>query len=468
MSDNLEKIFLDVARKLKRKKRKRLAQRIALFSAILALVAGAIYWFSIGGAIIKIGNLTIDRSLLIFSIIGLTIIFSLVIYTVKNRRSRKSSDFSPLSSLSIQLNRLKRVKRQYLFGFGLLFVVIIAQANLDLILNPFNNWMVQLRYNTKPPTLNSPWPWKERATIHPVVANMPSDVETSIKSVAEYIAKQEPDPYLRVKALHDYVISRVTYDTNVLKSGIRPSQDAETVFATRKGVCEGYAKLFMALGKEIGIDVVYIKGKVRRDLAPIDLIPPALRAVNSGYDWTLHAWNAVKVLDNWQLVDTTWDDSESPSVYKADYLLPPPQVMAIGHFSNESAWQLLEPAKSYDAFEKQPILDPEFFAQKLTLVSPTEYQTTVQKLATIDIEIPLNKQQTIGAVFTKVTGKSWWDFFKDKQEQKPNFQWCQSQENLSGKTQISCQFPEGGDYQVFILSRERSSQPIGILKFHAL
>jgi hypothetical protein len=468
MSDNLEKSFLEVARKLKKKKRKRLAQRITLFFAISALLAGAVYWFSIGGSIIKIGNLTVDRSTLIFSIIGLSSIVSFIIYTIKNQRSRRLHNFSLLSSLKIQFNRLKRVKRQYLFGFSLLFVVIIAQANLDLILNPFNNWMVQLRYNPKPPTLNSPWPWKERATIHPAVANMPSDIETSIKSVAEYIAKQEPDPYLRIKALHDYVISRVTYDTDVLKGSIRPSQNAETVFATRKGVCEGYAKLFMALGKEIGIDVVYIKGKVRRDLAPIDLIPPALRAVNSGYDWTLHAWNAVKVLDNWQLVDTTWDDSESPSDYKADYFLPPPQVMAIGHFPNESAWQLLEPPKSYDAFEKQAILEPEFFAQGLTLVSPTEYKTTVQRLAKIDIEIPLNKQQTIGAVFTKVAGEAWWDFLQEKREQKPDFEWCQSQENLSGKTQISCQFPKAGDYQVFILSRERSSSPIGILKFHAL
>ncbi|MBW4623468.1 MAG: hypothetical protein KME17_29435 [Cyanosarcina radialis HA8281-LM2] len=468
MSDNLERSFLEVARKLKQKKKKRLAQRIALFLAISALVVGAIYWFSIGRTIIKIGNLTIDRAIFIFSIIGLSFICGFVIYTLKKPGNRKNSIFSRLQSSSWQFNRLKQIKRQYLFGFGLLFVVIIAQANLDLIVNPFNNWMVQLRYNPKPPTLNSPWSWADRATVHPAVANMPSDVETSIKSVAEYIAKREPDPYLRVKALHDYVISRVTYDLDVLKSGIRPSQNAETVFATHKGVCEGYAKLFMALGKEIGIDIVYVKGKVRRDLAPIDLISPALRAVNSGYDWTLHAWNAIKILDNWYLVDTTWDDSESATDYKADYLLPPPQVMAIGHFPNESAWQLLERPKSYDAFEKQPILEPEFFARNLMLVSPTEYQTNVQRWATINIKSLPNNQQTIGAVFTKIAGEAWWDLLKDKQAQKPDFQGCQSQENLGGETQISCQFPEAGDYQVFILSREKASIPIGILKFHAL
>ena len=113
-------------------------------------------------------------------------------------------------------------------------------------------------------------------------------IEKSIKSVAEYIAQQESDPYLRIKALHDYVISRVTYDVNVLKTGLRPAQDAQTVFSTRKAVCEGYANLFMALGRAIGVDVVFIGGKVRRDLAPVDLIPTTLRLLNSNYDWTLY------------------------------------------------------------------------------------------------------------------------------------------------------------------------------------
>ena len=39
----------------------------------------------------------------------------------------------------------------------------------------------------------------------------------------------------------------------------------EQVFLTGKAVCEGYANLFIALGREIGVEVVFIGGKVRRD-----------------------------------------------------------------------------------------------------------------------------------------------------------------------------------------------------------
>jgi transglutaminase/protease-like cytokinesis protein 3 len=171
--------------------------------------------------------------------------------------------------------------------------------------------MTHLAHNPTPPLSSSPWPWQEYQTIHPVIASLTPEVESSIKSVAQYIAKNESDPYLQIKAIHDYVVSRVTYDLDVLKTGRRPSQDARTVFKTHKAVCEGYANLFLELGQEVGLDVAYIRGKVRQDLAPLDLIPEAFRLINPTYDWTLHAWNAVKVGGYWQLVDTTWDDSRS-------------------------------------------------------------------------------------------------------------------------------------------------------------
>ena len=106
----------------------------------------------------------------------------------------------------------------------------VYQSNPSLIINPINGFITFVTYKPTPPILNSPWPWKDHAMIHPSVANMPSNIETTIESVAKYIAKQESDPYLRIKAIHDYVVSRVTYDLDVLKTGIRPSQDAQTVF----------------------------------------------------------------------------------------------------------------------------------------------------------------------------------------------------------------------------------------------
>lgn len=373
-----------------------------------------------------------------------------------------------LEDLFVEIRKLKQQQRKRvvkIVGVLLLIIVIfIGFANNTRLFN-----------KPTPPVVKSPWPWKDQQTIHPSVANMPSDVETSIKSVAEYIAQQESDPYLRIKALHDYVVSRVTYDLDVLKTARRPPQDAETVFRTHIAVCEGYANLFKALGRAMGMDVVYITGKIRKDLAPVDLIPQIKRLLNSQYDWTRHAWNAVKVLDNWQLVDTTWDDSTSSDTsYNANYLMLPPEAMSVSHFPDQLHWQLLHLPQDEITFEKKPILTPQFFAEELVLISPTEHQTNVQNVANIKIKTPANYQQKIVAIFTKTeeAESSVWNLLPKgnqsaEERRRQDLKLCQSQRNAQGETQISCQFPKRGDYQVFVYSIGRKNRAIAQFKFHA-
>ncbi len=468
MPQNFERSFLEEVRKLKWRKRKRIVQRIGIILLIAFIASGFIYFWQQSNLFLQIGNIAINAKPLFLIIVGLIII--LAVYIINNPIAKLRYQ-SFISSLEL----LKTINYKYFIGFTLLLIALIYQANPLLITNPVNNFFTRLVYQPTPPKLNSPWPWTDNKTIHPIVANMPSEVETSIKSVAEYIAKKESDPYLQVKALHDYVISRVTYDLEVLTTGIRPSQDAQTVFQTHKAVCEGYANLFMALGQTIGTKVVYVPGKVRRDLAPIELIPKLLRFLKSDYDWTLHAWNAVKIADNWQLVDTTWDDSDSDALsssYSADYLMPPPQVMSMSHFPSLVNWQLSPVLLNQNTFEKQPILAPQFFTDKLSLISPTEYETRVKNAAEILIKPPLNYQKKIAAIFTKTKEVEFsiGDLPKDNQsieERQQDFKKCQSQQNPHGEIQISCQFTEVGDYQVLVFSSGKKVSPIGRLKFHA-
>ena len=70
-------------------------------------------------------------------------------------------------------------------------------------------------------------------TLHPAVAALPPEHETSIESVAKYLVEAESDPVQRVKALHDYVADRIAYDAEALAAGRFPPQDAKTVFERR-------------------------------------------------------------------------------------------------------------------------------------------------------------------------------------------------------------------------------------------
>ncbi|HBE19286.1 MAG TPA: hypothetical protein DEG17_20795 [Cyanobacteria bacterium UBA11149] len=473
MADSLENEFLDLVRKRRKNKRTLILKRIGaiVLIAIGSSVLG--YWLFHRNVTFNIGNFVVSPMLI--GLVAIFFIMGLLVYAAKNLTFNKTHH-----KLSDKPTKRTLIKRKYLLGYSLLILAIIIQVNPWIINNHLNGLIPRLIYNPQPPTSNSPWPWPNQKMIHPVVAGMTEDIEKSIKSVAEYIDKKEPNPYLKIKALHDYVISRVTYDLDVLKTGRRPRQDAQTVFLTHKGVCEGYANLFKALGQAIGIDVVYILGKIRQDLAPVDVIPENIRLLKSNYDWTNHAWNAVKVEGNWQLVDTTWDDTNSGNSaesYHGNYLMLPPKAMIMSHLPQQEDWQLLHKVETDTSFEKQPILAPQFFAENLTIVSPTEYQTTIEKTAIIDIILPPNYPKKIVAMFSRIKEKETefplWKL--PKQEEKPKLEQCHSQDNRAKTMKIYCNFSQPGIYQVNLFSMEyknnspsQGTNPLGKLKFQVI
>jgi hypothetical protein len=232
------------------------------------------------------------------------------------------------------------------------------------------------------------WPWPKQV-LHPAIVDMPRTAETSIASVAQYLSAQEPDPVLRIKALHDYVADRLTYDTES-PDGKAPAQDAAAVFKRRTAQSGGYANLLSALGQAIGIDIPTISGNSR--------IP------QSDLDGTAHAWNAVRLQNQWQLIDVTWDSvylegRNALKRYRTDYLFPPASLFAYSHFPDDAAWQLLDEPIDRGEFLRQPVLSPAFFAQDLALVSPQRSVTDLPSSkgdAIVILENPQNRWLQLG------------------------------------------------------------------------
>jgi hypothetical protein len=271
--------------------------------------------------------------------------------------------------------------------------------------------------------------WPFDGSIHPAVAKMPASVETSIASVAQYITQQEPDPFLRVKALHDYVADRIAYDAPAFFGQVpRPPQDAETVFRTRKAVCAGYAKLLEALGKETGDKIVYVSGDSRSQISDLN--------------GSSHAWNAANIQGHWYLIDATWDsgyvdESGFTKRFETSYLFPPPDVMIISHFPDDPVWQLLPQPMSRGDFLRQPMLRPSFFAQGLKLISPTRSQTHIRDNATIQLENP--RQRWLMASYS----------IKGSQQA----QRCAAR--TSRNPLLSCPLPGGGTYEVKLFAGDQ-------------
>jgi hypothetical protein len=298
------------------------------------------------------------------------------------------------------------------------------------------------------PPASDRWPWYQ-VGLHPVVTQMPSEVEVSIESVAQYIASHESDPFQRIKALHDYVADRVAYDAPAFVSGewANIPQDARTVFEIRKAVCQGYANLLAALGQAIGENIVVVTGKSR----------------TSGTDRTGqgHAWNAIEINQEWYLLDATWDSGSVDGStfikrYRTAYLMPPPEVLIHDHFPDDMNFQLLSPPLNRSEFLQKPMLQPEFFAERLNLINPSHDQVNVNGTARIVLENPYRR--SLLATYHSEGNSSKGD--------------CGISPFLFiSETTISCPLPHTGSYEVRLFSSSHPNNQhdyIGKLEFKNL
>lgn len=105
--------------------------------------------------------------------------------------------------------------------------------------------------------------------------------------------------YEKELILHDAIAHKVTYayDENHNAQQERWAHTIEGIFSKKyySAVCEGYAKAFQLLLNAAGIENVYVVGKA------------------SGQG---HAWNQVKIEEEWYNVDLTWNDSRDQKNYR--------------------------------------------------------------------------------------------------------------------------------------------------------
>ncbi|EOO21620.1 MULTISPECIES: S-layer homology domain-containing protein [Bacillus] len=101
------------------------------------------------------------------------------------------------------------------------------------------------------------------------------------KAIVSSIIQAGMDDHEKVKAIHDYVVKHVSYDTSY------KAYTAYEALANRSAVCQGYTLLTYQLLKEAGIENHFVVG------------------TGEGQP---HAWNLVKIDNKWYHLDTTFDD----------------------------------------------------------------------------------------------------------------------------------------------------------------
>lgn len=124
---------------------------------------------------------------------------------------------------------------------------------------------------------------------YPIVNDLDA-AETEFETQAQNIvngASAFGTDYEKEKYVHDALITKVEYDASA-----EMSQSAYSALVNGKTVCAGYARAFQYIMQQLGIPAYYC----------------------TGYSGEEHAWNIVRLGDEYYNVDVTWDDTD-PATY---------------------------------------------------------------------------------------------------------------------------------------------------------
>lgn len=131
-------------------------------------------------------------------------------------------------------------------------------------------------------------------------------VEEEVRRIVSDIIHDDMTEDEKVKVIHDYIVTHVQYDINGLQKGNEAHSAYAALFIDNDGednetVCQGYATLFYKMAKESGLESKIITGQSKNQN---------------------HAWNLIRINNNWYHIDLTWDDPlgvNDPNYVRYDY-----------------------------------------------------------------------------------------------------------------------------------------------------
>ena len=195
-------------------------------------------------------------------------------------------------------------------------------------------------------------------------------IDPLIKKVNEIaaLANKKANTYEKVKFVHDYLAQSVEYDYDALEhekasvkdAAIDHMRSAYGCLVNNKCVCAGYAKGFQMIMQVLGIPCSYISGEAGGP----------------------HAWNSVKLDNEFYYIDVTWDDYGFDDYQKAvnyDYYCITSSQLSKDHEPDSDMWSPKANGSKYNfyVYEKS-IFDSYDYEDALNAAKNQNDQQNVQ------------------------------------------------------------------------------------------
>ncbi|MFC0877122.1 transglutaminase domain-containing protein [Saccharicrinis sp. FJH2] len=173
------------------------------------------------------------------------------------------------------------------------------------------------------------------------------DSLTDCKAIADYLTNDLKTDMEKARAIYIWIAHNITYDLTQINSGTRYDSDQEImdeVLNNRKGVCQHYSELFLAMSNSVGLKSYLINGYTRDVFGEIADLS--------------HAWNGIKIDSIYFLIDVTWAagyELKGKYIHKFrdDYFLKSPKDFIKDHMPFDPIWQFIDnPINNNDFISK--------------------------------------------------------------------------------------------------------------------
>jgi len=198
--------------------------------------------------------------------------------------------------------------------------------------------------------------------IDSIAKNAPSNIDHDPVAIGAYLSKACKSDLQKARAAFTWIANNIKYDDNAYNSGKIGDMSAVAVLKRKHAVCEGYANLYKAIGQAMGLEVEIINGYAKAyGYRPGEKF--------SGTQPN-HAWNAVKVNEDWILLDATWGSaySDGGRGHLMSHKMFTPYWFNVNryeflfmHYPQDTKWSLLPQAVTLKQFEDMPFVQPAFF-----------------------------------------------------------------------------------------------------------
>ncbi len=203
-------------------------------------------------------------------------------------------------------------------------------------------------------------------------------------SIVSFVEKHFFSEEDKIRAYYSWTATNINYDVEHLSNIISlskmnvkatsgTSQTADTVFAKRKAVCEGFSTLLNKFCKASSIQSYLVGGYSK--------LPDG--EVNTDI---LHAWNVVRADSNWKLIDVTWSGgfvnsmNQYVSRFSDKYFFSKPEEFIKDHLPLDPMWQLLiRPVSKNQFFDSKDSLSESNLNYKDSIVKYIKLTNTEQK-----------------------------------------------------------------------------------------